>query len=202
MTTKLRRSLIASLIVLSAIVMLSISTPGSAAVVDDGKLMPGSACRFTACSFIPSSISALQQLLVANGTHQLTAGSYSAVTDTCDVACPIVRDDLSLPPKTAFVYVGFTSVTGGQNRRISCHVENTTGLYFTGSAFGNSSQNGPTVTVSPSTDLQVISLSTVTTPPSPGSYDHGTSVIICNMPAYSRIEEYGWTDTGGDSTDW
>lgn len=199
----MKNKIFAFLLVLSAVfMMLSVTTPSPGAIVDDGKLMPGSACRFTACSFTPSSVMALQQLTIPNGTHQMTAGSYSAITDTCDAVCPIVRDDLSLPPKTAFVYAGFTSVTGGQNRRISCHVENTTGLYFAGTTFGNSSQSGPTVTVAPSTDLQVISLSTATTPPSPGTYDHGMSVIICNMPAYSRIEEYGWTDTGGDSVDW
>ncbi len=200
--TTIRRRLIVALLSMAVLVLL-LSSPGSAAIVDDAKQMPGSACRFVACSFIPQNISVLQQLLMPAGTHQLSASGMTSLNDTCDVVCPIVRDDVSLPTKTAFVYAGFTTVTGGQNRRMSCHVENTTGLYFDGSFhFGNSSQNGPTVTVAPSTDIQVISLSTATTPPSPGSYDHGTSVIVCTVPPYSNIQEYGWTDTGGDSTDW
>lgn len=185
---------------------LSLSTPGLAVVVDDAKIMPGSACRFTACSFIPTTIFQLQQLLMPPGTHQLSVGGLSGpLTDTCDVMCPIVRDDAQLPPKSAFVYAAFTNIVNGQNRRISCHVENTTSPYFNAQfSLVNASQNAPTVSTplpADASNIQPITLSTATSP-NPGSYTSGTSVIVCTMPVYSRIEEYGWSDNGGDSTDW
>jgi len=216
------RNILAIFLVLFGAVLISvgIGTPlvppadASPAVpaVYDSKQMAGSACKISACTFIPTTVAGLQNLTVTTGTHQLIVHGGSP-TDTCDVTCPISRDRYQdgVGPRGAWVDVEIGAIVSPPpDRKISCRLENTTGAYTLNGLVKTWAELGPfTSTPTPATqNYQRINL-TIPYPNVPqepwshgATYANGYSAIVCTMPMFTTIHGYGWVEYGGESTDW